>query len=74
MIKYIFGKLFDVQYFPIYWMLEIYNLFWKTFTIYIMLYVVILFCFIVAALKFYCQLDESLLMRLFIRGLNLAFK
>lgn len=74
MIKYIFGKLFDVQYFSIYWMLEIYNLFWKTFTIYIMLYVVILFCFIVAARRFYCQLDESLLMRLFIQGLNLAFK
>lgn len=55
-------------------MLEDYNLFWKTFTNYIMLYVVILFCFVVAARKFYCQLDESLLMRLFIRGLNLAFK
>lgn len=74
MIKYIFGKLFDVEYFSIYWILEVYNLFWKTFTIYIMLYVVILFCSIVAARKFYCQLDESLLMRLFIRGLNLAFK
>lgn len=74
MIKYIFGKLFDAEYFLIYWMLEDYNLFWKTFTNYIMLYVVILFCFVVAARKFYCQLDESLLMRLFIRGLNLAFK
>lgn len=31
MIKYIFGKLFDVQYFPIYWMLEIYNLFLENF-------------------------------------------
>lgn len=54
MIKYIFGKLFDVQYFPIYWMLEIYNLFWKTFTIYIMLYVVIF-------VLFYCCCSEVLL-------------
>lgn len=73
-MKYIFGKLFDAEIFLIYCMLDDYNLFWKTFTNYIMLYIVILFCFVVAARKFYCQLDESILMRLFIRGLNLAFK